>query len=124
MPICGTNNVTYANLCLFCEARSDDLYLEVKHKGQCKEKGQWPSQQDICSPFQDFAGCRRIYNRLCGNNGVTYSNICEFCKARRKSGGNLQILHKGKCEVKVNDTGKATSLISPPSRISQSLMWL
>ncbi|XP_063148969.1 interleukin-12 subunit beta [Candoia aspera] len=42
----------------------------------------------------------------------------------RESGGSLQVLHKGKYEVKVNDAGKAIQLACPPLRLPQSLTWL
>ncbi|KAM6474001.1 ovomucoid-like [Liasis olivaceus] len=77
------------------------------------KNGQEP---DICSAFRDSAACSREYAPLCGTDSVTYLNTCQFCIARRESGGTLEVLHQGECEVKVNDAGKATRLSHPPSR--------
>ncbi|KAG8128747.1 hypothetical protein E2320_015549 [Naja naja] len=93
-PICGSDGVTYPNKCAFASAKSSPQFL---------------------------SGCPRIYHPLCGTDNVTYPNICQFCNASRESGGNLQILHKGQCKVKVKHIGKATCLTSPPSR---TLKWL
>ncbi|KAG8128748.1 hypothetical protein E2320_015547 [Naja naja] len=187
-PLCGTDNVTYPNICQFCKARRESGgNLQILHKGQCKVKvkhigkatcltsppsrvfpdlevalkaggtgtqgsnslmsaarspcnlealptnahwtqlqsvavmGQQSPQVDICSSPQFLSGCPRIYHPLCGTDNVTYPNICQFCKARRESGGNLQILHKGQCKVKVKHIGKATCLTSPPSRVFPDL---
>ena len=41
-PVCGSNNVTYPNLCSLrfadCEFENDEK-ITLKHKGTCKEKG-------------------------------------------------------------------------------------
>ncbi|ETE56551.1 hypothetical protein L345_17738, partial [Ophiophagus hannah] len=96
-------------------------HITIIHQGQCEQVGQQSPQVDICSSPQLLSGCPRIYHPLCGTDNVTYPNICQFCKARRESGRNLQILHKGQCKVKVKHIGKATCLTSPPSRVFPDL---
>uniref|UniRef100_A0A8C6VI58 Kazal-like domain-containing protein n=1 Tax=Naja naja TaxID=35670 RepID=A0A8C6VI58_NAJNA len=44
-----------------------------------------PSRHLQLSQF--LSGCPRIYHPLCGTDNVTYPNICQFCKARKISGG-------------------------------------
>nr|XP_028573368.1 ovomucoid-like isoform X1 [Podarcis muralis] len=95
-PVCGTNGVTYANLCLFCAAKRDsEVPLDIKHEGECKP--------DVCSKFPQQekgkpAGCTKEYRPVCGTNGVTYANLCLFCAAKRDSEVPLDIKHEGECK--------------------------
>ncbi|XP_019331522.1 serine protease inhibitor Kazal-type 6 isoform X3 [Alligator mississippiensis] len=51
-----------------------------------------------CSEFKDSGTfCTRESNPHCGDDGMTYGNLCAFCKAVEKSGGKLRLYHMGKC---------------------------
>uniref|UniRef100_A0A8C4WIH0 Kazal-like domain-containing protein n=2 Tax=Gopherus TaxID=38771 RepID=A0A8C4WIH0_9SAUR len=49
-----------------------------------------------------YFACPLIYRPVCGTNGITYSNKCNLCAARWKTGINIGIKHEGRCNRKVN----------------------
>ncbi|XP_006032262.1 serine protease inhibitor Kazal-type 6-like isoform X2 [Alligator sinensis] len=61
----------------------------------CKDKDK---DKPDCSEFKDSGTfCTRESNPHCGDDGMTYGNLCAFCKAVEKSGGKLRLYHMGKC---------------------------
>ncbi|XP_061469376.1 ovomucoid-like [Rhineura floridana] len=98
-PVCGSDDVTYTNLCYFCNAkRGREGNLTVVHEGECKPKSE-------CSAFPEPEKdepiiCTMEFRPLCGSDGETYDNLCLFCAAKWKRGGNLTIIHEGECEPK------------------------
>ncbi|XP_036605199.1 serine protease inhibitor Kazal-type 6-like [Trichosurus vulpecula] len=41
--------------------------------------------------------CPELSDPVCGSDGKTYSNMCFFGEANKKSNGKLSVKHKGKC---------------------------
>ncbi|KAM9266236.1 ovomucoid-like [Cariama cristata] len=73
-PICGTNGVTYSNKCHFCNTVANGLDINLRHFGECV-------QIDCREQKGNNLICTADYNPLCGSNGKTYGNKCQFCNA-------------------------------------------
>ncbi|XP_054697881.1 serine protease inhibitor Kazal-type 10-like [Grus americana] len=117
-PICGTNGVTYRNKCTFCNAVANGLDLNLRNFGQCFQDGgsfyrspapawnpprrrqpftNFPNQIDCNEQKGNNLICTNEYNPLCGSDGRTYGNKCQFCSAVLRSRGNLFLRYHGEC---------------------------
>ncbi|NXT43542.1 IOVO protein, partial [Pelecanoides urinatrix] len=85
MPICGTNGITYKNKCHFCNAVANGLNINLRNIGEC-------SQQQIDCNEQKGSNllCTSDYNPICGSDGRTYGNKCQFCNAAEPRTSVLQ----------------------------------
>lgn len=83
-PVCGSNGITYSNKCGFdianCKAGGKLTYSP----GKCAPPLQPPLQTLNCNPV-----CTLEFQPVCGSNGVTYGNRCQFNTANCKAGGKL-----------------------------------
>lgn len=86
MPVCGTDDKTYPNMCSLNCAQKKDKTLQVKHEGECSQAD---SDDSICA-------CYLNYDPICGSDNMTYPNKCVFDCAQKKN-KNLTIKHKGEC---------------------------
>ncbi|NXF04588.1 IOVO protein, partial [Smithornis capensis] len=82
-PICGTNGITYRNKCHFCNAVASGLEVNLQKYGQCFENID-------CSQQKGVSMCTSEYNPICGSNGRTYGNKCQFCNAPQPWNSALQ----------------------------------
>ncbi|XP_055357969.1 serine protease inhibitor dipetalogastin-like [Paramacrobiotus metropolitanus] len=73
--LCGTDNKTYEDACVFLCAQHSDKGLGVQCGGACP----CPKPESPCSK------CPDEYRPLCGNNNITYGNQCMFSCARMAS---------------------------------------
>ncbi|NXU56538.1 IOVO protein, partial [Turnix velox] len=77
-PICATNGITYRNKCQFCNAVANGLDINLRHMGSCYQQ----SQDINCTPQKGSnLICTNEYNPICGSDGRTYGNKCQFCNA-------------------------------------------
>ena len=61
------------------------------------------------------AWCTKIYLPICGSDGETYANKCEFKYANCQHNPNLKIKHNGECK----SNGKILKgIVSPLERFS------
>ncbi|XP_051487091.1 double-headed protease inhibitor, submandibular gland-like [Apus apus] len=94
-PICGTDGITYRNKCSFCSAVANGLEVNLRSYGECFQ------EQIDCGDTQQkgFSNlvCTSEFDPLCGSDGRTYGNKCQFCNAVSRSRGSLFLRHRGQC---------------------------
>ncbi|XP_049867011.1 serine protease inhibitor dipetalogastin-like [Pectinophora gossypiella] len=79
-PICGTDGSLYTTWCDLEMARVFNHQLDVAHMGPCR------------------SDCSYEYMPVCGNDLVTYDNLCFFQEeASRPQSYGLRVLHFGQC---------------------------
>ncbi|XP_017778276.1 PREDICTED: serine protease inhibitor dipetalogastin-like [Nicrophorus vespilloides] len=82
-PVCGNNEVTYANPCLLrCEQKTDGV-LQFLYPGNCGV------------PVFDCP-CTRDLNSVCGTNGFTYTNPCLF-RCAKETFDSIGVAYSGEC---------------------------
>ncbi|OQS02785.1 hypothetical protein THRCLA_21327 [Thraustotheca clavata] len=86
-PQCGSNGLTYANLCELEKAHCKNAMVGLAHAGRCQRSKKCPSI------------CTADYSPVCGSNGHTYSNLCRLTVARCNQGSSstLHAVHYGHC---------------------------
>lgn len=94
-PVCGTDGVTYSNLCVLrCHARTR-TELVMRSRGPCAEEVK-VAEQDL----PPTCPCPRNMQPMCGTDGITYNNLCLLnCAAHYKQ---VALKFEGSCEDEVS----------------------
>lgn len=67
LPVCGSNGLTYANMC-----RAECANIKAVKYGECGDYNyNWPGPRSCLCPFEIHTG-----NAVCGVNGRTYESKC------------------------------------------------
>ncbi|XP_028168235.1 serine protease inhibitor dipetalogastin-like [Ostrinia furnacalis] len=90
-PVCGSDGISYSNICTFrCEQASDSR-LTLRHEGECNSRIKRSIQNQLRCP------CTRELRYVCGSDGQTYHNPC-LLKCAAKTNPHLKKLHDGVCK--------------------------
>nr|XP_009940933.1 PREDICTED: double-headed protease inhibitor, submandibular gland-like [Opisthocomus hoazin] len=92
-PVCGTDSMTYPNECFLCREISRNQGIDKKHDGVCLKAD--------CTDYLRISSgrvipCSMEYIPVCGTNGITYRNKCQFCNAVA-NGLNINLAKVGVC---------------------------
>ena len=103
-PVCGSDGITYENLCLFnnakCEAAKNGSVLAMKSRGSCQNSTDDDKEKTCPSPV-DCTSVNTTKHSVCGSDNVTYPTFCFFrvarCLANQNKGVALTMTYKGEC---------------------------
>lgn len=95
-PICGSDNKTYDNECIFQCNQRKRTNLKLKHFGKCREDETIPKEASEIDTTRKICACSLSYSPLCGSDGRTYYNQCDF-NCQKRFNRHLKILYPGKC---------------------------
>ena len=100
-PVCGDNGETYANECQFDVAKCNGEVNEIAFEGDCDKTIEISTTTP--NVFCDLH-CSKIYEPVCGDNGETYSNECQF-EVAKCNGDVNEIAFFGVCDTETPTTG-------------------
>jgi len=102
-PVCASNGKTYPNKCGMCvDMYKQNTVLRVVHLGKCvSESDATLYDAEFCRPQWKTGVCTREYNPICGSDGKTYGNPCEFCYymyKKQANGNDMRVRREGECQ--------------------------
>ncbi|XP_071093233.1 follistatin-like [Haliotis cracherodii] len=87
---CGTDGVTYRNLCAFTKVRCGGKKIDIAFRGSCDKRpttgGAGVSGEEAVLDYfcieLSHEKCPNETETLCGSDGKTYANLCEYEKTK------------------------------------------
>ncbi|CAG4908313.1 unnamed protein product [Colias eurytheme] len=112
-PVCGSDGLTYTNMCDLDIARSLRPNLTMKHVGRCRDLFHTYARtyvdDDDFYLEREFYGlpkseaaritCKYGEQILCGSDGFTYNNMCDL-RIVQTVRPNLTVKHLGSCKAR------------------------
>lgn len=94
--LCGSNDWTYTSICKFKqEYCMGNVGLRFNYWGECTSEEE--EEEEMANDNCLMMPCMRDWRPVCGTNGVTYSNYCEFENASRCD-SSIELSGHGECE--------------------------
>ncbi|XP_014252762.1 thrombin inhibitor rhodniin-like [Cimex lectularius] len=88
-PVCGSDEQTYANLCVLkCHQRTNNSLKMVK-VGPCENGLAGPEHHCLCMDEN---------MPVCGTDGITYQNKCSL-QCTKMTNGDLEMHYRGPCRI-------------------------
>ncbi|CAL4166472.1 unnamed protein product, partial [Meganyctiphanes norvegica] len=92
IPVCGSDNQTYNNLCMLELAACEGYDVYLAQEGECTDHNESSeSDSDTCP-----SGCQRDFKPVCGSDGKTYTNKCVL-EVAACDGVPVTLEYEGKC---------------------------
>jgi coxsackievirus/adenovirus receptor len=89
--VCGSDNISYTNLCALEVAQCRNKSISLAHEGMCVKD----------RTFEGNNGCPKCKEGggpICGNDGLTYMNECALTAIACSQADNvLKMKHPGEC---------------------------